>query len=332
MPSKRRGFYDQAPVDTGLDLLRERNVEVLMQPLMQPKRTVQRDVPIDRIRPNPFQARRTFTGIDELAQAIRTHGFISRLRVRPDPVDAGYFQMVYGERRWRAAQAAGLTEIPCDLAEHSDEELIEVGLLENVQREDLNPLEEARMLKHLIDQRGYSVRSLAERLGKSKGYVDNRLALLRAPEDVQQMVMMRPDTVASARLIAQLPTPAERQPLIEGLTRGSLAAKDVRDVLEEVAPPQITSDATSDASVTLSKPPSRRPASTAGQALSGERALARATRGLETMITQLEATLPVLAQPQRDSLLDYIVRTHLPRLEQVVEALGHPLPLPPADP
>ena len=83
MPSKRRGFYDQAPVDTGLDLLRERNVEVLMQPLMQPKRTVQRNVPIDRIRPNPFQARRTFTGIDELAQAIRTHGFISRLRVAP---------------------------------------------------------------------------------------------------------------------------------------------------------------------------------------------------------------------------------------------------------
>ena len=321
MPSKRRGFYDQAAADTGLDLLRERNVETLMQPIMQSRRTVQRNVPVERIRPNPFQARRTFAGIDELAQAIRAHGFFSRLRVRPDPVDAGYFQLVYGERRWRAARAAGLTEIPCEVAEQSDEELIEIGLLENIQREDLNPIEEAQTLRHLIEQRGYSVRRLAERLGKSKGYVDNRLALLRAPEDVQQMVTTRPDTVASARLIAQLQTVAERQPLIEGLTSGSIAAKDVRDLLRDIAPEAAPAQGQPGEGMTGHQPSRSQSADVSRQVRNSQRALTRATHSLDMMMAHLEAALPVLAQAERDQLLDYLLRTHLPRLEGAVEML-----------
>ncbi len=319
MPSKRRGFYDQVPADTGLDQLRERNVETLMQPLMESKRTVQRNVPVERIRPNPFQARRTFAGIEELAQAIRTHGFFSRLRVRPDPVDAGYFQLVYGERRWRAAQVAGLTEIPCELAEHNDEELIEIGLLENIQREDLNPVEEAQLLKHLIEQRGYSVRRLAERLGKSKGYVDNRLALLRAPVDVQEMVTTRPDTVASARLIAQLPTVAERQPLIESLTSGSLAAKDVRELLQNIAP--VRTPAQPGDGVIQSHPSRSQTPDVLRQARNSQRALAREMYTLDTMMAQLEAALAVLSQAERAELLDYLLYTHLPRLDRAVETL-----------
>ncbi len=227
MPPKRRGFYDQAPVDTGLDVLRERNVEALMQPLMQPRRTVQRDVPIDRIRPNPFQARHVFSGIEELAQAIRTHGFVSHLRVRPHPTDSGYFQLAYGERRWRAAQAAGLTEIPCEIAEHTDPELLEIGLLENIQRDDLDPLEEAQAFHTMIEQRGYSIRRLAERIGKDKGYVENRIALLDIPEDVRNLVARRPDTIRAARIIAQVPSPVQRHPLIEGIASGTLTHQDI---------------------------------------------------------------------------------------------------------
>jgi ParB family transcriptional regulator, chromosome partitioning protein len=326
VPGKRRGFYDQAPVDTSLDLLRERNVETLMQPLMQSARTIQRNVPIERIRPNPFQARRTFVGIDELAQGMRTHGFISRLRVRPDPVDAGYFQLVYGERRWRAAQAAGLTELPCDVAEHTDEELVEIGLLENIQREDLNPVEEAQMLKRMIDLRGYSIRSLAERLGKSKGYVDNRLALLRAPEDVQDMVVARPDTIASARLIAQVLTVEERQPLIDGLTSGSIAAKDVRQLLHGAS--SQSENAGSEDMAPKTRAAKHQQTNIQRQPLGSQRTVEQATHILETMMAQLEATIPLLTQADRSALLDYVLHAHFPRVERMAKVLEERLPEP----
>jgi ParB family chromosome partitioning protein len=318
VPPKRRGFYTDAPANADLDLLRERNVETLIQPLIQPKHTIQRDIPVERIRPNPFQARRTFTNLDELARSIQIHGFVSRLRVRPDPVDPGYFQLVYGERRWRAAQQAGMTTIPCEIAEHKDEELIEIGLLENIQREDLDPLEEAQAFRTFIDQRGYTIRSLAERLGKSKGYVDNRLALLRAPQDVQQMVAMRPDTVASARLIAQLPSEDERRPLIRGLVEGQIAAADVRG---HVTRPVKTRDVRSpDRAVErmLER-------SDGEESQHATRGISQATNTLDLAITQLEELLPRLSLREREDLLAYIVEHYFPWLERYVENLReHP--------
>ena len=105
--------------------------------------------------------------------------------------------------------------------------MIEIGLAENVQRRDLHPLEEAEALRTMIEQRGYSERSLAERIGKDRGYIQNRLALLRAPADVQELVAQRPDTISAARAIAQLPTAEARRPLIEGVASGSLTHRDV---------------------------------------------------------------------------------------------------------
>jgi ParB family transcriptional regulator, chromosome partitioning protein len=186
------------------------------------------NLPVARIHPNPFQARRDFSNLDELADAIRVQGFTTRLRVRPDPSEAGYFQLVYGERRLRAAELTGLAAIPCDIAEHSDEEMIEIGLAENIQRRDLVPLEEAMAFRTLIDQRGYSIRKLAERIGKDKGYVENRLALLNTPEDVRHMVTQRPDSVRAAREIAKLPDPEDRRALIEGIVAGTLTDRDIR--------------------------------------------------------------------------------------------------------
>nr|WP_255603962.1 ParB/RepB/Spo0J family partition protein [Oscillochloris sp. ZM17-4] len=191
------------------------------------------DLPIDRIRPNPFQARKTFTDLDQLAQAITAQGFTTRLRVRPDPTATGFFQLVFGERRWRAAQLAGLAAIPCDIAEHSDDDLVEIGLAENIQRQDLDPLEEARALQAFIDQRGYSIRRLAERIGKDRGYIENRLALLRLPSDVQQLVEQRPDSIDAARRIGTLPTPEERAPLIAQVASGEVSAQTVRAIVRE---------------------------------------------------------------------------------------------------
>ena len=186
-----------------------------------------RDLPVERIDPNPFQARREFTDIDELAQTMRVQGFTSRLRVRPHPDQAGRFQLVYGERRLRAAITADLTRIPVEIVGHSDDEMVEIGLAENIQRRDLQPMEEAIALESLMRARGYSQRALADRLGKSTGYVQNRLDLLRAPEDVQDLVRQRPESLQAARSIARLSDPAQRKPLIAGLVSGALTGDDV---------------------------------------------------------------------------------------------------------
>jgi ParB family transcriptional regulator, chromosome partitioning protein len=229
VPPKRRGFFTEVsrPED---ELARQREVEALIAP----RRTIPQSLPVERIQPNPFQARRTFTGLEELAEAIRVHSFTSRLRVRPDPSRDGFFQLVYGERRLRAAKLAGLTEIPCEIAEHTDEELIEIGLAENIQRRDLDPLEEAEAFRTLITERGYSVRRLAERIGKDKSYVEDRLKVLQTPEDVQQMVAERPDSLRAAREIAKLPSHTDRRPLIEGIVSGHLNTSDVRTIIREI--------------------------------------------------------------------------------------------------
>ncbi len=193
------------------------------------------DIPEGRLRPNPFQARREFEGLDELAGVIRAHGFTSRLRVRPDPHDEGYFQLVYGERRLRAARLAGLALLPCDVSDYSDRELLEIGLAENIQRRDLTPLEEAEAFRRFISLGDYTVRSLAERLGKNKDYVQGRLDLLKAPDEVRQLVAQRPDAVTAARRIARVESPTVRQQLVEAIRDGRLSKEQVRNYVREHA-------------------------------------------------------------------------------------------------
>ncbi len=221
---KGRSFFGTATRQEDDDA-RRRELEALLVP----KRTIPQDIGIERILPNPYQARVTFEGVEELAESIRVQGFVSRLRVRVCPDRPGFFQLVYGERRLRAARLAGLQELPCEVAEHSDEEMIEIGLAENIQRRDLNPMEEARALQTFIEHRGYSIRRLAERIGKDKSYVDDRLALLRAPADIQEMVAQRPDTVRTARELARVEDGAKRKKLVERVLARQLSTQAVRD-------------------------------------------------------------------------------------------------------
>jgi len=227
--ARRKGFFttDTRPED---DLARERDLAALVQA----RRTVVQEIGLARIRPNPFQARQRFTELEELADSIRAHGFTTRLRVRPHPSLPNTFELVYGERRLRAAGIAGLDSVPCEIADHSDDDLVEIGLAENIQRRDLDPLEEARAFATFIEQRGYSVRRLAERIGKDKSYVEDRLVLLRMPADVQEMVAQRPDSLRSAREISKLEEPAARQSLISGVVGGALSTANVRDVVRDL--------------------------------------------------------------------------------------------------
>jgi ParB family transcriptional regulator, chromosome partitioning protein len=234
MPKRKSFYQDERPEARQAQL---RAHEELLERGLAGKQGRPLDIPIERIRPNPFQARRNFEGLEELVESIRAQGFTTRLRVRPDPSQEGYFQLVYGERRLRAAREAGLAVVPCEVAPHTDEELIEIGLAENIQRQDLAPLEEAQAFRLFIDQRGYSLRSLAERIGKDKGYIENRLRLLEAPADVQAMLAQRVDTISVARDLVRLATPEERRPLIEGVISGALSAQDVRALVRDALSP-----------------------------------------------------------------------------------------------
>ena len=225
---KRRPIFAEKD-NPDADSIRQQNLEALIAP----RQVAVQDLPIDLIQPNPYQARQHFDNIEELALAIREQGFVSRLRVRPLPGDEQAFQLVFGERRLRAARMAGLTTIPCEIAQHSDEELIEIGLAENIQRRDLTPLEEAQAFRIFIDHRGYSIRKLAERIGKDKSYIEDRLKLLTIPADVQEMVELRHDSVQAAREIAKIDSPEKRQSLIEGVIKGELTKADVREIVRE---------------------------------------------------------------------------------------------------
>lgn len=309
------------------------------------------DLPVDAIEPSPYQMRKEFADLEDLAATIRQHGFTSRIRVRPHPTEPDRYQLVYGERRLRAAKLAGLSTIPCDAAPHTDEELREIGLTENLQRQDLKPLEEARAFQVALDEWGYSMRTLAERIGKSKGYIQNRMELLRAPQDVQQMVDNRSDSLSAGLLIAHLNTVEQRQPLIEGVLRGELDASAVRDMVRDLtstnavppvgprssdqvdertgqAPPTSVSgrppsppDMVNEARVVE---PSRSPSVEVGQSRSArqsERSLVQATQTLRAMTVQLKTAVPQLQPRERTALLDFIVQSHFPELEGIVEML-----------
>ena len=135
-----------------------------------------RNVPLDRIDPNPEQPRMTFDedALAELAASIREHGVLQPVLVRPRG-EQNHYQLVAGERRWRAARAAGLSEIPALIENLDDDTALEIGIIENLQREDLSPLEEAMIYERMTAEHGYSVRRLAQKLGKDKGYIENRL-------------------------------------------------------------------------------------------------------------------------------------------------------------
>jgi ParB family chromosome partitioning protein len=145
----------------------------------------QRTIALDALRAGRFNPRRSFSEdhIEELAASIRERGLVQPLVVRPVPGEVERFEIVAGERRWRAAQRANLHDIPVVVRSLSDQEALEIAIIENVQREDLNPLEEAEGYQALIEGHGYRQEDLAKIIGKSRSHVTNTLRLLKLPEE-----------------------------------------------------------------------------------------------------------------------------------------------------
>jgi ParB family chromosome partitioning protein len=191
-----------------------------------------RQIPLDRIESNPEQPRVTFVQetIDELASSIREHGVLQPILVRP--LRPGTFQLIAGERRWRAARQAGLGTIPALVEEIDDETALEIAIIENLQREDLSPLDEAAMYDRMIRDHGYSIRKLAEKLGKDKGYLENRLRLADAPEEVRELVSLRKDTLSHAYELLKVGDPKKRRRLADQVARGELSLVRLRERIE----------------------------------------------------------------------------------------------------
>jgi ParB family transcriptional regulator, chromosome partitioning protein len=169
-----------------------------------------RSVPIEAIRPSPFQPRRHFAEaeLDGLAQSIREKGIVQPLLVRPIADGAADFELVAGERRWRAAQRVGLHEVPVIIRQLGDAEAIEIALVENLQREDLSPLEEAEAYSRLTREFGHGQAGIAEAVGRSRSHVANTLRLLSLPSPVRRSLEEGVLSAGHARALLGAPDPA----------------------------------------------------------------------------------------------------------------------------
>lgn len=161
------------------------------------------EVDLDSIVPGPIQPRTRFdeASLEGLAESIRSHGIVQPLLVRRRE---NGFELIAGERRWRAAKLAGLTRVPVVLKEVPDESLLEIALIENIQRENLNPIEEAQAYKKLIETVGLTQEALATRVGRDRSYITNYLRLLRLPDDLQQLVIESRLSTGHARTLLAL--------------------------------------------------------------------------------------------------------------------------------
>lgn len=167
-------------------------------------------VNIGQIQPNPEQPRQVFdeTALEELAASIREHGLLQPILVRPHRRDPEAYEIVAGERRWRAAQRAQLHEVPIVVRDLDDSTALQIALIENLQRQDLNPIEESKGYQKLIDEFGHSSDSLAETLGKSRSHVANMVRLLQLPGSVQTMVSSGDLSAGHARALIKADNPA----------------------------------------------------------------------------------------------------------------------------
>lgn len=228
----------------GLDSIFGSNVEQFLDDIQNNSTEVpgrkEVELPLKDIRPNPYQPRKEFDpkALNELADSIRLHGIFTPLLVRKSV--HGY-ELIAGERRLRAAKIAGLETVPCISVDFTDEEMMEISILENVQREDLNPIEEAAAYESLIQRLGYTQEKLAERVGKSREYCANMLRLLKLPQPVQEMVTNKKLTMGHVRPLLSLKDEDQMMEAAEYIAAHHMSVREVEQYVktlngQEVSP------------------------------------------------------------------------------------------------
>lgn len=190
------------------------------------------EVDIDSITPGPMQPRTHFdeASLESLAESIRTHGIVQPLLVRHR--DRGY-ELVAGERRWRAAKLAGLTHVPVVVKEVPDESLLEIALIENIQRENLNPIEEAQAYKNLIETVGLTQDALATRVGRDRSYITNYLRLLRLSDDLQQLLIQGRLSTGHARTLLAVTQPDLQRRIARQIIDGGLSVRATEKLVQK---------------------------------------------------------------------------------------------------
>src|SRR5262245_23870137 len=184
-----------------------------------------REIDIDRILPNSQQPRKNFDeeALEELANSIRQHGVVQPIVVRA--LEDGFFQLIAGERRWRASQRAGLTRLPAVIRQAGEEDTLEIALIENLQRQDLNPLEEAQAYEKLIVDFGMTQEEVAKRVGKNRATVANMLRLLKLPSEVQQWLRDNKLSTGHAKALLSLSEPGAILDAAKKVIQGNLSVR-----------------------------------------------------------------------------------------------------------
>jgi ParB family chromosome partitioning protein len=206
-----------------------------------PAPTGLRTLAIEALIPNPDQPRKRFAEgpLRELAESLKNHGILQPLVVAPVPGSTGEYTIIAGERRWRAAQLAGLHEVPVVIRNTPESEHLELAVIENLQREDLDPIEEARALRQLMDVRSCTQEELATRIGKDRSTIANTMRLLKLPEKVQTMVQDGVLGMGHARALLALDDPATMIELAREAARTGMSVRAVeRAVRERLRPPE----------------------------------------------------------------------------------------------
>lgn len=190
-------------------------------------------VPLDRIRPSPFQPRKEFApeALSELTESIKAQGIIQPLLVR---ARADHYELIAGERRWRAAQLVGLSEAPVIVREADDTAVLELALIENLQRENLNPMEEAQGYAELISRFNLRQEDVASKVGKSRAWVANALRLLKLPPEVQSFVREGRLSVGHAKVILALEQSAEQRLAAERVLKDGLSVRSTEELISKL--------------------------------------------------------------------------------------------------
>lgn len=197
-----------------------------------PARQTQKKAPVEFLRPNPRNPRKDFSDADleELAGSIREKGILQPILVRAAPEGADLYEIIAGERRWRAAQRAGLHEVPIVVATADDREALELAIIENVQRADLNPLEEAQGYERLVADYGYTHSDIAKTIGKSRSHVANMTRLVKLPEKTRQMLAEGQISAGHARALLSVEQP---DAVAEAIVERGLTVRDVERLAQE---------------------------------------------------------------------------------------------------
>jgi len=196
------------------------------------------EIPISSIEPNPFQPRIHFdeTALSELSASIKVHGVIQPITVRR--LSENQYQLISGERRWQASKLAGLETIPAYIRSANDEQMIEMALIENIQREDLNPIEVALGYKRLMDECNFVIEQVGDKVGKNRSTVNNYLRLLKLPVEIQSALKEKKISMGHARSLITVDNPSVQLSILQEILEKDLSVRTIEEMVRDLAQPK----------------------------------------------------------------------------------------------